>query len=244
MPISTPTISLTFDEAMRGAQRQLTVTRQETCRACRGARRAEDRRVAMQALPGSGAIRSRRGSMVFSKSCEACGGTGRLAQTVCGAATGRAWRCERDGTESDSRRRGRQGAHHGCPERECRARRRRRGRPLHLDRRGRTARKVPARRRRLSIVDVPIGVHEAALGAQDRRADARGHGDGCACRLARRRASAFACVGRGAPSPRDGERGDLVVEVEIALPRVARRAIEGTAAGIRSRINGGSRRHP
>ena len=30
----------------------------------------------------------------------------------------------------------------------------------------------------------------------------------------------FRVRGRGAPSPRDGERGDLVVEVRIMLPKV------------------------
>ena len=40
-------VSLTFDEALRGAERQMTLTRRDTCQSCRGAGVAEDRRGAM-----------------------------------------------------------------------------------------------------------------------------------------------------------------------------------------------------
>src|SRR5205823_6860607 len=66
---------------------------------------------------------------------------------------------------------------------------------------------------------VPVAVHEAALGAKievpapDGRAKLRvppGTQSG----------QRFRVRGRGAPSPRNGERGDLVVEVKLVLPRM------------------------
>ena len=64
-----------------------------------------------------------------------------------------------------------------------------------------------------------IGVHEAALGAKIEVPAP----DGTA-RLrvppGTQTGQRFHIRGRGAPSPRDGERGDLVVEVRIVLPKV------------------------
>jgi molecular chaperone DnaJ len=66
---------------------------------------------------------------------------------------------------------------------------------------------------------VAIGVHEAALGAKIEVPAP----DGTA-RLrvppATQTGQRFRIRGRGAPSPRNGERGDLVVEVKIMLPKV------------------------
>ena len=81
-------VSLTFEEAMRGAQRQMTLTRRDTCQSCRGAGALKIAEARCQRCQGSGLIRSRRGSMVFSKSCDACGGSGRLQQTACGRCGG------------------------------------------------------------------------------------------------------------------------------------------------------------
>src|SRR6188474_1015559 len=74
---------LTFEEAWHGAPRTVTVTRQDTCRACAGSgfqRVAETRCVSCE---GTGAVRSVRGHMVFAKTCPTCGGEGRLKQEEC-----------------------------------------------------------------------------------------------------------------------------------------------------------------
>src|SRR6188472_3139400 len=81
-------VSLTFDEAMRGTQRQMTLTRRDTCQSCRGAGLLKIAESRCQRCQGSGLLRSRRGSMVFSKSCDTCGGTGRLEHTACGRCGG------------------------------------------------------------------------------------------------------------------------------------------------------------
>jgi molecular chaperone DnaJ len=211
-------VSLTFDDAMRGSQRQITVTRRDTCHSCRGAGLLKVAESRCPRCQGSGVIRSRRGSMVFSKSCDACGGSGRMVQTACG-------RCAGLGVEMRSETiavRIPPGVADGA--------------------RIRVAEKGNAGERRAGAGDliisvhvephdtfhregddlhiaVPIGVHEAALGAKIEVPAP----DGTA-RLrvppGTQSGQRFRVRGRGAPSPRSGERGDLVAEVRIVLPRV------------------------
>ena len=66
---------------------------------------------------------------------------------------------------------------------------------------------------------VAIGVHEAALGA---KIDVPAPDGPARLRVppGTQTGQRFRVRGRGAPSPRDGERGDLVVEVRIMLPKV------------------------
>ena len=82
-------------------------------------------------------------------------------------------------------------------------------------------------------VIVPIAVHEAALGAKIEVPSLDGP-----ARLrvppGTQSGQRFRLRERGVPSPRDGRRGDLVVEVRLVLPKRARRAIEGAAAGVRA----------
>ena len=65
---------------------------------------------------------------------------------------------------------------------------------------------------------MPLAIHEAALGAKIelRTLDGR---RGCACHQARSR-SRFRLREHGAPSTRTGQRGDLIVEVRIVLPKL------------------------
>ncbi|MDR1989914.1 MAG: molecular chaperone DnaJ, partial [Acidobacteriaceae bacterium] len=64
---------------------------------------------------------------------------------------------------------------------------------------------------------VSIGVHEAALGATVEVPSCEG---GALVRIPPGTQSGhrFRVRGRGVPRPRGGERGDLVVEVRVALP--------------------------
>ena len=79
---------------------------------------------------------------------------------------------------------------------------------------------------------VPIGVHEAALGA---RIDVPAPDGTARLRVppGTQTGQRFHIRGRGAPSPRSGERGDLVVEVQNRAAESARRAIEGAASRVR-----------
>jgi molecular chaperone DnaJ len=211
------TLTVTFEESLRGVDRQIVVTRQVPCNACAGAglvRTPEGRCSLCQA---TGKVRWARGHMVFSKSCAACGGTGRQRFQrceVCGA-HGRLVRSEPvpvrvpPGVQSGSRLRiqergntGRRGGHSG---------------DLFVDIQ---VQPHPLLRREgdhLFLV-VPVAVHEAVLGARIEVPTLDG--------LARLRippgtqgGQQFRLTGRGAPTA--SGYGDLIVEVKLVLPSVA-----------------------
>jgi molecular chaperone DnaJ len=211
-------VSLTFDEAMKGAERAVTLTRRVGCRECRGAGLLAVSESRCHRCQGTGVLRSRRGSMLFSKSCDVCGGTGRLVQRACercaglgiemrsemitvripaGVADGVRVRVAEKGNAGE--RRGAVGDLFVTVRVEPHETFLRQGDELHIR--------------------VPIGVHEAALGAKIEVPAPDGP-----ARLrvppGTQTGQRFRIRGRGAPSPRDGARGDLVVEVSIVLPKV------------------------
>lgn len=211
-------VTLTFEEALEGAERRLSITRLDVCEGCGGT--GQRRSVAGRCTKcyGVGTTRWRRGHMVFSKSCQHCGGSGRLRHRPCGAC-GSEGVVARDehitiqvpaGVRNGARLRvdakgnaGRAGGTAGdlfitTTVKDHRFLRRE-GDDLHLK--------------------MPIAVHEAALGAKidiptlDGTARLRvpsGTQSGQRFRLRE----------RGAPSPHTGTRGDLVVEVSLVLPPV------------------------
>jgi molecular chaperone DnaJ len=211
-------LTLSFDEAMRGTQRQVTLTRRDTCQTCRGAGMLKIPEARCHHCHGSGTIRSRRGSMVFSKSCEACGGSGRLVQTPCGRCAGLGVEMRTEtitvripaGVGDSARIR--------VPEKGNAGERRGRVGDLFI-----TVQVEPHETFRREGDDfhtlVGIGVHEAALGA---RIDVPAPDGPARLRVppGTQTGQRFRLRGRGAPSPRHGERGDLVVEVRIVLPKV------------------------
>ncbi len=81
-------VSLSFEESVRGTERQMTVTRQEPCAMCQG--RGAVRTAEGQCLQchGSGSVRWTRGHMVFSRACTSCSGTGRRRELSCAACAG------------------------------------------------------------------------------------------------------------------------------------------------------------
>jgi molecular chaperone DnaJ len=83
------TIDLTFEEALAGGAHAVTVTREVSCRACHGAGRVAVAETRCAHCQGSGIVKSARGHMVFSKPCPQCAGQGRHRQTVCPACGGR-----------------------------------------------------------------------------------------------------------------------------------------------------------
>ena len=211
-------IVIGFEEAVRGGERQLTMTRQERCRACRGIgwlHVAESRCVACQ---GAGSVTSARGHMVFSKPCASCGGSGRQQQTRCPTCDGQqvqmrtepltihlppgladAARIRVPGKGHVGRNGGESGDFYLTVHVQAHPLFRREGDDLHLV--------------------VPLAVHEAALGAKIEVPSLDGP-----ARLrvppGTQSGQRFRLRERGAPSPRDGRRGDLVVEVRLALPKL------------------------
>jgi molecular chaperone DnaJ len=211
-------VRLGFIESIRGAERQVTVARQVACRTCGGTGALPVPQGPCPQCHGGGLLRSARGHMVFTKPCARCGGTGQLRFTACRtcAAQGIEIRIEAlvvplppgvaDGSQIRVAGKGHAGARRGpCGDLFVRVDVephplfRREGDDLHIQ--------------------VPVAVHEAALGARidvptpegpARMRVPPGAQSGQCLRLSE----------RGSPSPRGGPRGDLVVEVRIVLPRL------------------------
>jgi molecular chaperone DnaJ len=211
-------VALSFDEAIRGAQRQFTLTRRETCHTCRGTGVVNIAEGHCQRCQGTGVIRSRRGSMVFAKNCDACGGVGTLAQTNCGFCSGLGVEVRSETITVRIPAGVADGARIRVPEKGNAGQRGGRVGDLYI-----TVHVEPHEAFRREGDDlhtvVAIGVHEAALGAKIEVSAPDGP-----ARLrvppGTQTGQRFRVRGRGAPSPRDGERGDLVVEVRIMLPKV------------------------
>ena len=209
-------VALSFEAALKGVERQLSVTRLAPCDSCGGTgiRRGPETRCAH--CRGVGATRWQRGHMVFSKSCEYCGGSGRLRQRPCAAcrAEGRVARSEEitiqvpagvaDGARMRVSGKGNAGRRDGPPG-DLYITATVSGHAL-FERVGDDIR-----------VQVPIAVHEAALGAKIEVPTIDGP--------ARLRIPAgtqsgqrFRIRSRGAPSTRTGRRGDLLVDVRLVVP--------------------------
>jgi molecular chaperone DnaJ len=211
-------ISLSFEEAMRGGERSMAVTRQDRCRGCRGSGRQEAAERRCLQCQGAGSLRSARGHMVFSKPCPQCRGTGRQVDARCPACGGQQVEMRSEpivvalppGLGDGALLRvpgkghaGRNGGEAGDLQITVSVAShplfRRDGDDLHLV--------------------VPIAVHEAALGA---KLDVPALEGQARLRVppGTQTGQRFRLRERGVPSARDGRRGDLVVEVRVVLPRV------------------------
>ena len=211
-------ITLGFEEALRGAVRKLTVTRLDACSVCGGSgtRRAAERGCA--ACQGSGTRQWRRGHMVFSKTCESCTGSGRQRQrpcTACGAA-GTAAVTEgitvqvpagiTDGTRLRVAAKGNAGPQGG---------------PV-----GNLYITASVERHRLFkrdgddlTLEVPLGVHEAALGADIRIPTIDGFTT-LQVPAGTQAGERLRLPALGVPARGGGVRGDLIVEIRIVVPRL------------------------
>lgn len=208
-------LSLSFEESLRGVERNVVVMRQVECDACHGAGEIRAEEARCTSCQGAGQVRWARGHMVFTKACSACAGTGRERSRSCSlcAGQGRSVRSEaisvrvppgvRDGARLRVSERGHAGGHGA------------RNGHLYVDVAVRPHPKLRREGDDLHMV-VPVAIHEAALGA---RIDVPSI-DGPirltlpAGVLAGHR---LRVEGRGAPSAAGG-RGDLWVEVRLVLP--------------------------
>jgi len=211
-------VGLAFEEALRGAERQLTVTRLDRCVACEGSgvRRAPETRCVH--CQGDGTSRWRRGHMVFSKPCRHCRGSGHLRQRPCPA-------CDADGLVAfadDIAIHVPAGVANGARMKvSAKGNAGRRGGAvgdLYITARVADHRWFVRDGDNLQL-DLPIGVHEAVLGAIVEVPTIEGP-----TRLrippGTQSGQRLQLKGRGAPSPRTGARGDLIVTAILALPRV------------------------
>jgi molecular chaperone DnaJ len=211
-------MQVSFEEALSGGRRAVTVTRREHCRSCSGSGRTKVTTGTCPLCQGSGAVRSVRGHMVFSRSCGACGGTGQQRPRPCEpcGGTGHETRSETvtaripagvaDGDRLRIPAKGHAGAA-GGPAGD-----------LYV-----TVKVSPHpvfRREGDDLLMVaPVAVHEAALGA---RIEIRTLDGAARLRVppGTQSGQRFRLRGHGAPSTRDGHRGDLIVEIRIMLPKL------------------------
>ena len=211
-------LSLEFEEAISGGQRGVTVTRQEYFATCQGAGALHVTPAPCPHCHGSGAVKSVRGHMVFTKPCAHCGGSGQQRQARCPACGGDQvqMRTETmtinvppglaDGARIRIPGKGNVGRNGGEPG------------DFYID--------VTVKPHPLFVRDgddlhltVPIAVHEAALGAKIEVPSLDGP---ARVRIppGTQSGQRFRVRERGVASPRDGRRGDLVVEVQLVLPKL------------------------
>jgi molecular chaperone DnaJ len=210
-------VSLSFEEAVRGAERQLTVTRQVACATCQG--RGIVRTVGGQCVPchGTGSIRWTRGHMVFSRACTACGGTGLRGELTCTSCAGQGAtaRTERvtvripagigDGARLRVPGKGHAGRNGGRAGELVLA--------VNV-----IAHPLFQRQGDDLLLKVPIAIHEATLGA---KVDVPTPDGTTRLRVppGTQAGQRFRLRGRGVTGP-DGRVGDLVVEITVVVPQL------------------------
>ena len=209
------TVTIDFLDSIRGVERQIVVTRQVLCGVCAGTAHVAVSEGRCPECRGTGAVRWARGHMVFSKTCAACDGSGRTRVQRCGVCGGhgRTVRSEPltvsilpgtiDGTRLRLAERGHAGQNGGKPG------------DVYV-----TVQVLPhpfLRREGEDLVCVvPLGVHEAVLGARIDVPTLDGPA-GFWIPPGTQAGQRFRLAGRGARSPL-GAPGDLVIEVKLVLP--------------------------
>lgn len=211
------TMTCAFEDALRGGQYGLTVTRQEACRGCRGAGVLPASEGRCAACHGSGSVKSARGHMVFSKPCPQCRGTGH-AEARCPACGGQQVEMRAEALSINVPPGLSDGARIRLPGKGHAGRAGGEAGDLYI-----TVRVEPHPLYRRDGDDlhlvIPVAVHEAALGA---KLEVSAPDGPARVRIppGTQSGQRFRIRERGAPSARDGRRGDLVVEVRLVLPRL------------------------
>lgn len=210
-------LTLTFDEARQGVTKSVTLTRLVQCHTCHGFGRMRIAEGRCPACRGTGHVKNVRGHMVFSRTCAACGGSGDMQFRPCTTCHGGGVTVHSevvsvdvppgtaDGARILIRHMGNAGRRGGRPgdllvtvSVEAHPLFERRGDDLHLD--------------------VPVALHEAALGAKitiptlDGPTMLRippGTQSGDKLRLRE----------RGIPTA--NRKGDLIVTVRLVMPRLS-----------------------
>jgi molecular chaperone DnaJ len=80
--------TLSFGESLAGAQRTLQLVRQDTCPGCGGRGELAFGPVPCPTCRGEGRVRASRGHMIFTRNCSTCGATGSVGARPCGRCTG------------------------------------------------------------------------------------------------------------------------------------------------------------
>ena len=208
-------LTVSFAEAIQGAERQVVVTRQVLCGACGGGGQVATPEGRCASCQGTGQTRWARGHMVFAKPCGECAGTGRQRWQRCAvcSGSGRAMRAEAfavpvpPGMPDGGQVRLQEHGHAGW----------RMGRAgdlyvtVHVQ-----PHPVFARDGHDLVCELRVAVHEAVLGA---RVDVPLLDGSVKVRIppGAQTGQRVRIEGRGVPTPFGG-RGDLVCVVKLVLP--------------------------
>ena len=211
------TLTVTFEESLRGVERQVVVTRHVQCAGCGGAGQVRTPEGRCTHCHATGKLRWARGHMVFSKACAACGGTGRQRHQRCDVCVGHGRVVRSDAVPVHLPPGVADGARLRVPEKGHAGRHSGRTGDLYI-----TVHVQPhpvfRRDRDDLFVSVPVAVHEAVLGS---RLEIPTFDGPLKLRVppGTQGGHRFRLSGRGVPGP-TGTRGDLVVEVRLVLPSI------------------------
>jgi molecular chaperone DnaJ len=218
---ATVTVNLKFEDALMGATTRVSVPTEEACGDCRGTGAAPGTSPRTCPECGGRGVRSRdQGFFALSEPCTSCGGEGTIVEKLCP-------RCEGGGRLRKTRQvtvRIPAGAKDGMKIRvPGRGAAGRKGGPagdLYVVTR---VAEHPVFKRRGDdfVVDVPVSIVEAALGAEI--GVPRPGGGTVRLRLpaGTQDGKQFKVRGAGAPKARsrDGEKGDLIVRARVVVPK-------------------------
>ncbi len=209
------TVTVEFVDAVRGVERQVVVVRQVLCGACNGRGQTATREARCAHCEGRGAVRWARGHMVFSKSCAACGGAGLQRAQRCATCGGHARTVRSEGVAVKVPPGTADGVRLRIAERGHAGQQGGRSGDLYVTVHVRPHPFYTMHGQNLACV-VPIAVHEAVLGGAIEFPGFDG-----AVRLqipaGTQSGQRLRVAGRGVADP-DGKRGDLMVEIALALP--------------------------
>jgi molecular chaperone DnaJ len=210
-------VRVSFADAIRGVDVPLSLTRQVWCAACAGSGHHVRAAVPCPSCQGQGQQRWARGHMLFTKACEACGGGGQLTTQACRSCRGAGAGTRTEvvtvrvpaGVDSGTRisvpGRGHAGAP-GAPAGDLYVQ-------IDVD-----EHRYFRRHGRDLVVTVPLGVHEAALGAVVEVPTVYGS---VSVRVPPGTTSGqqLRVAGEGLRNPVSAEAaGDLLVEIQLVVP--------------------------
>lgn len=215
----TLSVNLKFKDALEGATTRLAVPVEEGCRPCRGTGAAAGTAPKVCTECGGRGTRSRdQGFFALSEPCRRCGGEGRVIETPCPACGGngrvKSTRSvavkvppgARDGMKIRVPGRGNAGMN-GAPAGDLFVVTRVEAHP------------VFGRKGDDFVVDAPVSFVEAALGAEVKVPRPGGGSVTLKLPAGAQDGKQFRVRGAGAPKPREGGVGDLLVRVRVVVPK-------------------------
>jgi molecular chaperone DnaJ len=208
-------LSLSLEEAFKGATRSVTMNRELSCPACGGSGAESWERCSK--CGGTGKIQSAKGFFNIAQTCSVCGGTGQRVTKTCKQCSGRGIVFKQEtikvkipaGVDTGSRVkvRGKGGpGQAGGPAGDLYFR-------IHVN-----AHKVFRRDGDNIHIKIPVTITEAALGSKVTVPTIEGKAN-MTIPAGTSGGKRFKLTGKGMPSPRTGSRGDQYVEVYIEVPK-------------------------